>query len=216
MKRIFFGILTIFTAGFVVFGITQAFFSDNETSFDNTITTASSFNREEPAGGTESLVINEVYYDPDEDHEVEGGPIDSEWVEIYNPTDSTVNLKDWKIADSITERVISSTDRNLGPGEFVILARADDVRAIWGIAVEKFIPIGARIGSGLNNEGDSVILKNNEGSVVDQLSYGDDTTILDPSIPDAADGHSIERDPDGVDTDSPADFVDRETPQPGS
>ena len=48
------------------------------------------------------------------------------------------------------------------------------------------------------------------------MSYGDDTSQLNPSETDVVEGHSLEREPDGVDTNTNADFVDRTIPTPGS
>ena len=207
--KIVFGLFIFLAVSFVFFGAAQAFFSDNETSEDNVISTSSD---------QSTLVINEVYYDPDSSH-MEGedpNENDFEWVEIYNPTDYTVNLKDWKILDNSTERLITSSDRNLAPGEFVILGKAENVRIIWSIEAEKFIPIGQKLGNGLANVGDRVILKDDEENVIDQISYGSDDTILNPSITDVSEGHSIERNPDGLDSDSATDFVDMDIPTPGT
>ncbi|MBI2034250.1 MAG: lamin tail domain-containing protein, partial [Candidatus Levybacteria bacterium] len=163
--------------------------------------------------------INEVYYDPDSAHTVGGpdGDNNSEWIELYNPTGSTINVKDWKVTDnSGTERTVSTSNRNIGPGEFAMLAKAANVRTLWSVDESQFIAIGEIFGNGLANTGDRVILKDNLGNIIDQMSYGTDTTVLSPSASDVSDGHSLERDPDGLDTNTAADFVDRTTPTPGT
>ena len=165
------------------------------------------------------LVINEVYYNPDSEHMQGANPDENnfEWIEIYNPTTSTINLKNWKIVDnSGSERSISESNRDILPGDFVIIAKADNVRVIWGIPNEKFIGIGQIFGNGLANAGDRVVLKDNLGNIVDQMSYGNDKTAFDPACPDVAEGHSLERSPAGKDTDTAADFIDRYPPTPGS
>jgi len=165
------------------------------------------------------LVINEVYYDPDSAHMQGGNPDENnfEWIEIYNPTASTVNLKNWKIVDnSGSERSISESNRDLLPGDFVVIGKAENIRVIWSIPNEKFIGIGQILGNGLANEGDRVILKDNLGNIVDQMSYGTDTTVFNPSCSDVSEGHSLERSPAGKDTDTASDFVDRYPPTPGS
>lgn len=215
-------------AFFVVlgFGATHSFFSDAAASSNNIFSAASVFPTISPSvtptptsTSSAQLVINEVYYDPDSEHSVGGtnADNDSEWIEIYNPTSSTVNLQNWKITDnSGTERTVSTSNRNIGPGEFVIFAKAANVRILWGIDESIFVPIGEEFGDGLANGGDRVVLKNSTGSIIDQMSYGTDSSILNPSAIDAADGHSLERDPDGVDTNTATDFVDRTTPTPGT
>ncbi|MCK4723423.1 MAG: hypothetical protein KAT75_08960, partial [Dehalococcoidia bacterium] len=71
------------------------------------------------------------------------------------------------------------------------------------------------IGNGLNNDGDHLILMDSTERVIDALSYGDDTTIMLPSCLDVAGGHSLERQPAGLDTDQASDFVDNGAPSPG-
>lgn len=200
----------------VVAGIggTKAYFSDVAVSTANTFT-AGTWG---PQIAT-YVVINEVYYDPDAAH-IQGNPNnapDFEWIELYNPTGTTINLKDWKIIDgSGVEKSITTSNRDLPGYSFVILAKASNVRTLWGISNSIFIPIGENFGDGLGNAGDRVILKNNLGNIIDQMSYGTDIGIFNPSVPDAATGYSLERNPDGVDTNTAADFVDRPTPTPGT
>ena len=52
--------------------------------------------------------------------------------------------------------------------------------------------------------------------VIDQMSYGTDTTAFDPACPGVKEGHSLERSPANVDTDTAADWIDQEFPNPGS
>src|SRR3989338_8935720 len=203
-------------AAFLLIGNTFSFFSDTETSTGNTFTAAESFPH---------VVINEVYYDPDADHMQGGGPTpdenDFEWIELYNPTGSAVNLKDWKITDNTgPERTISTNNLDLDPGEFAVLAKAANVFTLWSIpSSAEEIPLGQNFGNGLSNSthtGDRVILKDDSVIVINQMSYAGDTTAFTPSAQDVAEGHSLERDPDGVDTDTIGDFVDRTTPTPGT
>ena len=203
-------------AAFLLIGNTFSFFSDTETSTGNTFQASETFPH---------VVINEVYYDPDADHMQGGGPTpdenDFEWIELYNPTGSAVNLKDWKITDNTgPERTISTNNLDLDPGEFAVLAKAANVFTLWSIpSSAEEIPLGQNFGNGLSNSthtGDRVILKDDSGIVIDQMSYAGDTTAFTPSAQDVAEGHSLERDPDGVDTDTIGDFVDRTTPTPGT
>ena len=72
-----------------------------------------------------------------------------------------------------------------------------------------------KIGNGLGNSGDRLVLRDAAGRLVDAVSYGDDTTALSPAIPLVAAGHSLERSPPGHDTDAAGDFVDNAQPSPG-
>lgn len=215
---------------------TGSFFLDNEKSTANILGAAETFGTATPAPtpsatptaeatatpaptSTPSLVglvvINEVYYDPDSNH-IEGDASENnfEWIEIFNNSPVTVNLKDWSITDNSSSDTISSGNRNLDPGKKVVLAKDDSVRVIWGIPEGDFIAIGSTIGNGLANSGDRLTLTDENGVIIDQISYGTNTDILNPSIPAVAEGHSIEREPAGNDTDAATDFVDREVPTP--
>ncbi len=199
------------TSLFLVVAVSGAYFSDIENSMGNVFGAADDFT-------TGKVVINEVYYDPDEEHMQGGLPENSfEWVELYNGSTSVVNLKNWKVTDnSGTERSISTSNRDLNPGEFVVLAKAANTRVLWGIPENKFISIGENIGNGLANGGDKVILKDDSGNLIDQVGYENNHDIWNPAVPNVADGHSIERNPAGFDNDLASDFVDKELPTPGS
>ena len=67
-----------------------------------------------------------------------------------------------------------------------------------------------RIGNGLGNAGDRLVLKDSAGTIIDEMSYGDDDSITSQLYPSVADGHSLERAPCG------GLFIDNEMPTPGS
>ncbi|MBM4402346.1 MAG: lamin tail domain-containing protein [Candidatus Cloacimonetes bacterium] len=75
----------------------------------------------------------------------------SEWVEIYNPTATPVDLTDWQIDDieggSSPFSIPAGTI--IAPSEYLVF----------------------EIGTKLNNSGDSVRLLDNSGAVVDEFSY---------------------------------------------
>jgi len=156
------------------------------------------------------IVINEVQYDP-----VQGGTDAAfEWLELLNRTDRTVDLTDWRIADNYGVDYLPSL--LLAPGGFAVIAAGsgfyDNFPDFTGDIV--FVADGS-IGNGLNNDGDHLILMDSTERVIDALSYGDDTTIMLPSCLDVAGGHSLERQPAGLDTDQASDFVDNGAPSPG-
>jgi len=55
-----------------------------------------------------SLKINKVYYNPDDTHKDGSCESGNEWVELYNPTNETINLKGWSICNSQACDVLSS------------------------------------------------------------------------------------------------------------
>ena len=163
----------------------------------------------------ERLAINEVYYDVvGANGEKEGT---NEWVELYNPTNFIVNLNGWTISDATSSTIIASTDTYLGPYKFAVLSKNSSTWPLWSIPMDTLlIELGSTIGSGLNNNGDAVTLRDSTGRMVDQMGYGNNTDIWNPACPDVLEGHSLARSPKGYDTDQPSDFVELTTPNPGT
>jgi hypothetical protein len=149
------------------------------------------------------IVINEVYYDPSQ------GGTDSawEWVELYNPADTTVELNGWTIGDNAGSDTVPALSL---PSETVtiIAATANFSDNFPGCSCTIVYIADGTIGNGLSNTGDRVILKDNGGTTIDAVSYGTDTTYT--SLPDVAAGHSLERSPAG------GSFVDNANPSPCS
>lgn len=163
------------------------------------------------------IVINEVYYDVDATHGTDGGNQSDEWVELYNPNSFAVNLKNWTLQDNSDSRTISNSNTYIPAYGFAVIAKAANTWTFWNIpATAEKISLGQEIGNGLANNGDRLILKDKNGAIVDQISWGTDITILNPSITDVAEGHSIARSPLGFDTDQSSDWIDNTTPNPGT
>ncbi len=101
---------------------------------------------EEPTeeAATDSLIITEFVSNPLEN--------EVEWIEVLNASNQDVDLTGWTIEDA--------TERQTPLGEETLLAGA-------------FFLIESPTGQ-LNNDGDSIIIKDKAGSVVDQLEYGTD------------------------------------------
>lgn len=96
---------------------------------------------------------------------------DYEWIEIYNTTPHNISLENWAIADGKdTSTTLSGT---LLPFGFFVIDN----------------PKGK-----LNNDGDIIVLKNNEGLIIDQVTYGsfDDGDISD-NAPATAKPNSVAR-----------------------
>ncbi len=160
------------------------------------------------------MKINEVYDDPDEEH----GDADDEWIELYNACDHTVDLKDWYLKDNNSEEVIHDNYR-IDPGQFVVIAANASTWSHWPLIPASAIKIalgGTSMFNHLNNDGDRVFLYDKNDNKIDAVSWGDDTSAFDPSVPNVPKGNSIAREPKGHDTDTAADWVDLESPNPGT
>lgn len=104
----------------------------------------------------------------------------TEWVELFNRSSSSISLSGGSLCDSRTsDCTIAELSGNIEPKNWLEILIS---------------------GSKLNNDGDSVILKNPEGIIIDQISYGGDKPQPDK-------GQSYARTSDGVDTNSDTDWA---------
>lgn len=103
-----------------------------------------------------SVVLNELMPHP--------SPV-GDWVEIYNPTNSDIDLSNWTLVDS------TSTMKTLS----------------GSISVNGFLTFD--VTNRLNNGGDDIYLKDSSGNIIDNYSYDSDPGI-NKSIGRSPDGGS--------------------------
>jgi hypothetical protein len=119
----------------------------------------------EVAGGSTvgRVIINEIMYAP--------GSNECEWVEIYNNSDSIVNLKNWKISDnSLTQVIITVNDKFLNPQGYMVIAQNSTIFTKHPSIDSNKVIINSSIPS-LNNTGDAVIIYKVSGAVSDRIDY---------------------------------------------
>ena len=199
-----------------VAGSTYAAYMDSGSSTGNVFSAAEVFPTPTPAPNIANhLVINEVMFNPLASPAC-GGENDAEWVEIYNPTGSSVNLDTWSVGDG------NSTDDlpnvSLPGGGYAVISDCvqSSFTSIWPLpGGTLYIDLSSAIGNGLNNGGEHMRLFDGP-TLIDDMSYGANIDAFSPSVTAPVAGHTIERNPDGVDTNTAADFVDRNPPTPGS
>lgn len=162
------------------------------------------------------VVISEVLYDVDPAHGVNSGNGNNEWIELYNGSDTTVNLTGWKISDNGADVETLPGEITLAPGKFLILTATSSTAGFWNIPGDaQVIVFGEIMGNALAASGDVVTLLNAEDVAIDAVSWGTNTTAFDPSVPAVVQGHSIERAALQVDSDTANDWEDRAHPTPG-
>lgn len=89
-----------------------------------------------------------------------------DYVELYNSSGKTVNLKNYKLSDSKkAESFLSLPDKELKSGEYVVIYCGDDnyTSSVTGNIYRKF---------GLNRYGETVYIVDKDGTAVDSFSYG--------------------------------------------
>ena len=170
------------------------------------------------------LVINEVYYDVASD---KGSEPKNEWIELYNPTNQGINVKNWTITDNYATTIIHA-EITIPAGGFAVVSKDASTWAsgigYWTLpsGTTKII-LGQKIGDGLDNDADMLILKDKEGNIVDQMNWGTpdpnwsnyNLALWDPG-PTVAKGHSLARIIKGYDTNQASDWVELTTPNPGT
>ncbi len=119
------------------------------------------------------LIVNEFMYDPDASQ--------PEWIEIFNRSDESLNLKNHKIADSHDTVKVISNDMILLPGDYTVISSDSTIINYFNVQssiIIKTLPA-------LNNSGDKIILLDSLNRVIDSLEYS--------SGWGGTDGRSLER-----------------------
>ncbi len=115
------------------------------------------------------LVINEIMYHPKDNEE-------DEWIEIYNPNPTSIDIGLWQIKDSGADNLFEiASETTINAKGFYIICRdlqqfkskypdITNVRGNFGDA-----PFGFK----LSNKDDHILLINNKGNIEDQVNYTD-------------------------------------------
>ncbi|MEI8360702.1 MAG: lamin tail domain-containing protein [bacterium] len=130
------------------------------------------------------VVINEIVSDPNDGEE--------EWIEIFINSNREFDVTNWTVEDGNQTKTLLSGN----------LSRSNNF-----MIIEK--PKGT-----LNNTGDTIILRNDNGVLLDQLTYGNWNNSSDVAAP--RDGMSLARIFDGVTSfNNSSDFAITEVPSKG-
>lgn len=191
---------------------THALYADTEMSSENKFQAASDFtettptptpstsltptptpDEEEPPVETGNIVINEVS---------SNGGSTLEWVELYNPTGSAIDVSGWTIEDNNSTDTLPTVAAIPAGGYGVIVG--DAVISVPGTAI-KIVLTGA-IGNGLA-ENDRLIVRDGSNTLIDQMSYGTNISVLNPAVTTPGANQSMQRSPNGIDTDTALDWV---------
>ena len=125
-----------------------------------------------------SIIINEIMFDPDDE--------EPEWIELYNRSENSVNLKNWQVSDVITNpefETITTEDFFIEPGEFIVLSKDSGIFNFHpGLSNNQVILVPF---ANLNNTTDGVVIYERFGAVMDSVFYSSDFSRKS--------GYSIER-----------------------
>ncbi len=113
------------------------------------------------SAGYRDVVFNEILADPSP---VVGLP-EVEFVELFNTTSEAFDLANWEFINSTTVKILPSYI--LAPNEYVIITDANNTSFFTNA-------IGIVSFSALTNDGDSLTLLDNSGTLIDYVSYNSD------------------------------------------
>lgn len=185
----FVGISLVFTQ------ITHALFTDSASSNSNTFTAAAEFPSGPPLTSAE-LKINEVF---------QAGSALDEWIEIYNPTTSSVDISGWSISDNTATDVLPSVSPVLPNGYALIKPNGGSATASGSTILVQLSD--TQIGGSLAQGGDEITLRNTGSLEIDKMSYGSNLSADFPTpLPTPPAGSSFSRIPNGTDTNSNTDW----------
>jgi hypothetical protein len=107
------------------------------------------------------LLINEIMYAPTGD--------EPEWVEFYNSTPDSINLKNWRISDSnvSTKSILSQSDRIMAPSSYLIVAKD----ANFSVLHPEVFSIIANFSALNNTTPDAVVLYDALSRSIDSVMY---------------------------------------------
>ena len=177
-------------------------------------------NQTSALGNPTNLIINEVMYDPNTNDNY------NEWIELYNPTNQSINISGWNIIDNFAEDDLEG-DFDHGNGTTIIPPHGYAIISDHGTTIYENFSISdkavriyvddASIGNGLGNDQDKLILKNSTGQIIDALEWGYNYSDVPGAPADVVDeGHSLTRYQNTDTNDSSKDFYEGMFPTPGS
>ncbi len=110
-------------------------------------------------GAADQVIINEIAWMGTAANSAD------EWLELYNPAGEEVDLSGWQLFEAGGTTLIITLSGKIAPGGYFLIERSDD-NSVADITADVFGPFG---GSGLNNNGEFLVLKNTQGEMVDQI-----------------------------------------------
>jgi hypothetical protein len=115
---------------------------------------------------TPGIVINEINYNSSDDFNPE------DWIELYNSSESTINIGTWKLKDEANDHVFAIPENTiLSAGDFLVLCK--DTIAFTSLFPEVSNFIGD-LGFGLGGGGDIVRLFDSYEILMDDVEYDDE------------------------------------------
>ncbi len=165
-------------------------------------------------------LINEVMYDPEISDNY------YEWIELFNPSNKSINLSGWTIVDNSENETIEG-DFEHGNGTTIMQPKGYAIITDHGTKFYENFSISndtiklyvddSSIGNSLGNSGDKLLLKNETGEIIDAVEWIIDYEDV-PGAPACSvlENHSLSRFINVDTNDSNSDFYDATISTPGA
>ncbi|VAX21176.1 hypothetical protein MNBD_IGNAVI01-1138, partial [hydrothermal vent metagenome] len=108
------------------------------------------------------IVINEIMYAP-------SSP-EPEWIELYNRSDKTINLKNYQVADRTDTVKVVDNDLILQPSQYFVIAKDSSFITFYG---DTLVFLVSNFPT-LNNAGDRLMVLDSLNRVIDSLEFDSD------------------------------------------
>ena len=138
------------------------------------------------------IVINEINYNSSESFDPD------DWIEIYNKSDSTIDISSWSVKDSDDEHIFTiPSNTYLAANQYLVFCKDTQKFTTCFPNTTKFL---GELGFGLSGGSDIIRLYDFEGKLADIVEYDDGSPW-----PISADGNgpTIELKNPSLDNDSP-------------
>ncbi|MEG8946224.1 lamin tail domain-containing protein [Rosettibacter firmus] len=137
--------------------IAKVIFDEDEYDSNNIVYLK--YNIQEKPPEYNDVVINEIMFAPDND--------EPEWIELFNRSNRIINLKNWKVGDSITLSEITTNDYQLEPKEYLIISRESSINNFYS-GIDNLLIANLPV---FNNNGDNVVVKDSNYRTIDSMKY---------------------------------------------
>jgi len=158
---------SIFPTGYTIQNLqnTKGFYAVINFTSDQDTSNNYSHSTIKPGYSTSTILINEIMFSP-----VGGEP---EWIEIFNTSSDSINLKDWSITDVFTTPTTGKIKEDvfINPNSYLVITRDSSIQNYHRLIQSKIVV--ANIPS-FNNDKDGVVLKDDRGATIDSVLYSND------------------------------------------
>ncbi len=115
-----------------------------------------------------------------------------EWIELYNVSAESVNVKNWEIEDrNLRSYSLTATDYFVPADSYLVLTHSDTIFSFYSSIPSRVLICPALPASFMANSGDTISIHNSTGTLVDSVFYkpswgGSDGKSLERISPDAS------------------------------